>query len=190
MWWFQNVRLINLRHLLTMVEQLIRLIVHSRSILRPPRSSKFPNRSLPPAIRPPSWCLANLLSRPFLSRRAGYHILPPPLIEFILEFLVAQFLIFTAYSSLICCDGDHSLDNFVLMCFSICSPLISSFNFFRLRTDFWFWTRSTLIQLKVFSLVLKPSLNSLLPMVHSFSIDLQISSLCLLLSLECPPQGP
>ncbi|KAF2618686.1 hypothetical protein F2Q68_00039230 [Brassica cretica] len=30
---FQNIRLINLRHLLTMVEPLIRLIVHSRSLL-------------------------------------------------------------------------------------------------------------------------------------------------------------
>ena len=79
MWCFQNLRLINLRHLLTIVEELIRVIVNSRSILRPPRSSKFPDRSLSPAIRPPSWCSTNLLSRPFLSRRAGYHILPPPL---------------------------------------------------------------------------------------------------------------
>ena len=81
MWCFQNVRLINLRHLLTMVEQLIRLIVHSRSILRPPRSSKFSDRSLSPAIRPPSWCSANLLSRPFLSRRVGYHSLPTSIVS-------------------------------------------------------------------------------------------------------------
>ncbi|KAF3498779.1 hypothetical protein DY000_02052864 [Brassica cretica] len=33
MFCFQNIRLINLRHLLTMVEPLIRLIVHSRSLL-------------------------------------------------------------------------------------------------------------------------------------------------------------
>ncbi|KAG5401143.1 hypothetical protein IGI04_015750 [Brassica rapa subsp. trilocularis] len=51
---FQNVRLINLRHLITMVEQLIRLIVPSRSILRPRHSSNFADRSLPSAVRPPS----------------------------------------------------------------------------------------------------------------------------------------
>ena len=69
---FQNVRLINLRHLLTMVEQLIRLIVHSRSILRPPRSSKFPDRSLPPAIRPPSWCSTSLL---FSSNHVKFYVI-------------------------------------------------------------------------------------------------------------------
>ncbi|WZY97998.1 hypothetical protein YC2023_070327 [Brassica napus] len=51
---FQNIRLINLRHLLTMIEQLIQLIVHSRSILRLPRFSKFSVRFLPLTIRPSS----------------------------------------------------------------------------------------------------------------------------------------
>ena len=72
MWCFQNVRLINLRHLLTMVEQLIRLIVHSWSILRPPRSSKFLDRSLSPAIRPPSWCSTSFL---FSSNHVKFYVI-------------------------------------------------------------------------------------------------------------------
>ena len=43
-----------------MVEQLIRLIVHSRSLLRPPRTSKLLDRSLSPATRPPQRYLTNL----------------------------------------------------------------------------------------------------------------------------------
>ena len=41
---FENVHPINLRHLLTMVEQLIRLIVNSRTLLRPLRTSKLLDR--------------------------------------------------------------------------------------------------------------------------------------------------
>ena len=60
-WCFQNILLINLSHCLTMVQQLIRVMVHSRSILRPPRTSKLLDRSLSPAIWPPSRCSTNLL---------------------------------------------------------------------------------------------------------------------------------
>ena len=60
-WCFQNVILINLSHCLTMVEQLIRLIVHSWTILWPSCTSKLLDRSLSLAIRPPSWCSTNLL---------------------------------------------------------------------------------------------------------------------------------
>ena len=50
-----------------------------------------------------------------LSRRAGYYILPPPpLIKFVLEFLVVQFLSFTTFSSSVCFDDDHFFDNSVL----------------------------------------------------------------------------
>ena len=60
-WCFQNVLLINLSHCLTMVEQFIRLMVHSWSILWPSCTLKLLAWSLSPAIQPLSWCSTNLL---------------------------------------------------------------------------------------------------------------------------------
>ena len=81
---FQNICLINLRHLLTMVEQLIRLIVHSRSILRPPRTSKLLDRSLSPKTRPPQRYLTilSLFFNGFLHLRwPSSALITPPLLR-------------------------------------------------------------------------------------------------------------
>ena len=69
---FQNICLINLRHCLTMAEQLIRLMVYSRWLLRPPRSSTFLDRSLSPAIRPQSWCSTKILVS---SNHVKFHVI-------------------------------------------------------------------------------------------------------------------
>ena len=72
MLWFQNVCLINLRHSLTMVVQLIRLKAHPRSILRPPRTLELHDRSLSLAIWPPSRCSTNLL---FSSNHVKFYVI-------------------------------------------------------------------------------------------------------------------
>ncbi|KAF2580842.1 hypothetical protein F2Q70_00011416 [Brassica cretica] len=68
---FQNVLLINLRHILTMVEQLIRLIVHSRSLLRTPRTLKLLDQSLSSATRPPQRYSTILFFNGFLHGQLG-----------------------------------------------------------------------------------------------------------------------
>ena len=68
----QTVLLINLSHFLTMVECHVRLMLHPRSILRLPRTSKLLDRSLSPAIWPPSWCSTNLL---FYSNHVKFYMI-------------------------------------------------------------------------------------------------------------------
>ena len=76
-----------------------------------------------------------LLCRPFYTEGRGITFSPPPLIESVPEFLVAQLLIFTTFCSSVCFDVDHFLDNSScglgqMMCF-FGSPFLASFDFFR-----------------------------------------------------------
>jgi len=116
---FQNVHLINLRHLITMVEQLIRLIVPSQTILRPPRSSKFADRSLPPAVRPLSWCSTSLL---FSSNHVKFYVIKTQHSSWYLDsqMLGSRFILYYYYFFLSRRAGYHILPppliEFILEC--------------------------------------------------------------------------
>ena len=102
---------------------------------------------------------------------------PPSLIEFVLEFLVAQLLSFTTFSSLMCCDDDHFFDSFVLWFWSY-DVLLCRLGFLIVFRFLWSPSRLLILNSPYFDtsqsipLVLNPFFSSRIPMAHPFSIYL------------------